>query len=808
MSSVSRSQLSAILRANSGTPSIYWPQTDLGQNVPGDNAYTTMRVYNDRALAAGIYNTTGTALLASGSRDANGMPTTAFSIKVAEGGVGQFAFDPSVTGTWYMEYQRVDQAVITWVNSSTGSITSHTFSGGLGKVQFTYTAGSSALLPAFDRGVTSIKVYDPTTAATAFASGSAAVPRYNTQYLRTLTPYAYGRMMDISAVNGDYVDTSAQTWPAVVNWADRRTPSNYHINEVPGFMAGIPLEWQVELCVVANRSGWFNISENSSDDCITQFATYVAQNLSAGTWAAFELGNERWNTGGGFYCYHKAGLAALVECQGAMAATSGNRFLGTSQGVVSFASDGTTATVVFSQSHGATTGTTVKVFQAQSGFTGFAPTGQTITVVNSTTITYPCTQASTGGTVTGLAVMGNLGFIALNANTPLIQAGLIGSNGDLSYHWHVRRAFQMAALVRAAFTAVGRSLSDCKPVLALQAGDQYAFGNKHVVTNITALFPGSQIKDRFTAIAVGGYFGADQTVLNPGYGYARTPHDASLATEAGVSAQIDQIVNNALGAYKYTAFVAFCRDQGVEPWGYEIGVDLTPAALETTPIRTAKEAYQTDYATYGAEIESNTLKWMRNLQALGFTKFGWYQCGAGSLASYGGFNLGQTADEIDYTTTPSGQSPKFRGLVDSLSVPATAYAEHAFPCTLSGWDCVGNEAVSTTAGVWPSLSGTNLPYNFASYVGPSTNGQTWRVWSEIARSATVNLNGDYTSGGATTIVVTPLGGTPVNMSVGASPISAGALGTCSITLQPGMNYVFISSASHASTTFIHSVQFS
>jgi hypothetical protein len=804
MTTISRFQLNSILRAYVPKTSFYWPQTDLGQNVPGDNAYTTMRVFNDRALAAGMYNTAGNALLPSGSRDANGMPTTAFSIKVAEGGVGQFAYDPSVTGTWYMEYQSSIQRNITWVNSNTGSITVHTFLSGTGRVQFTYTARSAALMPVFDGAVTDIKVYDPTTSATAIAGTS--VPRFNTQYLRTLVPYSYGRMMDISAVNGDYVTTSSFTWPSVINWTDRRTPTNYHLNDLDGMMAGIPLEWQVELCIASNKSGWFNISELASDDYITQFATYVAQNMPVGTWASFELGNERWNTGGGFYCYHKAGVAALTECHGSMAATSGNRFIGTSQGAVSFSSDGTTATVVFAQAHGATSGTTMKIFGAQTGFTGFAPVGATITVINSVTVTYPCSQASTGGTVTGVAVLGNSGFIALDASTQLVASGFLASAFDLSFYWHVRRTFQMAALVRAAFTAVGRSLSDCKPLQALQAGQQYLFGNKKVDTFITAIF-GVALSTRLTAIAIGGYFGAAQGVINPGFGYTKSQTDPSLVTSAAINTQVQQVVDSALGAYQYTSFISWVRAQGLEAWGYEIGMDLTTAPGESGAVRTAKDAYQVDYTNYGANIEAMTLKWMRNLQALGFTKLGWYQCGAGTQTGYGGFNLGQTPNEIDYTTPSSGQSPKFRGLVDSLTPPTSAYAEHAFPCVLSGWDCVGNEAVVITGGVWPALSGTNLPYGYASYQGPSSTGQTYRVWSETTQTVTCTVMGDNTSTSNRVISVQPLGGTANTFTAPHNTV-AGALGNCTITLTPGMNYVFISCATAPSNIFPHTVQFS
>lgn len=797
--------------STAGAGAVYWPTTDLGHNVPSDSSYTTMRIFNDRMLATTFYQTDLTTPISNANKDVNGWPQVQFGFKVAEGGVNQLAFDPSVTGTWYMIYQSTVQRTITFKNP-VSTITSHTFSGGVGKVQFTYTAGSSALAPIFDGAVSGIQCFDPTTSAGAIAG--TIPPLFNAQYLRTVTPYAYCRFMDITQINGDFVDTTNGTyspylWKQSVEWADRRTPTNYQLNREYGLSAGIPLEHQVSLLASSGKHGWFNISELASDDCITQFATYLATNMPVGQWSAFELGNERWNTGGGFYNYHKAGVAAMLECQASMASTSGNKFLGYSVNALTFASNGTTATVVFSQAHGATTGNSVKVIGALGGYTGFAPASATLTVVDSVTVTYPCSQPSTGGTVTALTVLGSSGFISLNSAAPLMSTtNLISSAFDLSFFWHIRRVFQMAALVRAAFTAVGRTLADCKPLLALQAGQQYYYGNKRIGTYISQVFSGAAMSSRLTALSIGGYYGASQGSVNPGFGYTKSASDAGLVTEAAVNTQVQQVVSSAIGNYFYTAFMPWARDQGLEVWGYEIGIDLAPVPGESTTTRNVKDAYQADYATYGTSIENMARDWLRNLQALGFTKLGWYYCSAGTLSGYGCFNLGQSANEIDYTTALNSQSPKFRGIIDSQNPPTSRYATHAFPCTLSGWDCVGNEAVVTTGGVWPSLSGTNLPYGYASYQGPNANGQTWFVWSEITQTVTVTLVGDYGSGSAQTLVVQPLGGTAVNMSVGAAPITAGVLGTCSIQLVPGMNYVFISSASHSTTTFIHSVQFS
>jgi Fibronectin type III domain len=888
---------------------IYWPTTYAGQNVPPDSSYTTMRIYNDRMqVGSPFYKSDYSALLPASSVDANGLPTTAFLFKACEGNAGQLAFDPSVTGTWYIIYSASVKRNITFLNNNS-TISSHTYSAGVGKVQFSYVAGGSALAVVFDGGVTAIQCYDPTTSATAIAGST--VQQFNAQYLRTFNPYNYGRFMDMSGVNGDYMDTTGVTyapyqWKSSVEFADRSTPTNFHLNSIKG-NAGMPLEWQIGLLTAVNKNGWFNISELASDDCITQFATFVATNMPVSLWSAFELGNERWNTGGGFYCYRKAGWAGAVETNAAQPAKT---YLPAA--ITSFSSDGSTATIVFASNHGASTGLPISMIGLASGYTGFAPTG-TLTVVSTTVLTYPCTQASTGGTVPASTVLNSWGWAALPqsewtvqqynlcalsfssdgvapgsswptatstmtvvynkphgattgqspkligfnsgfttyqpvagatltvvdsltitypctaaattnpvpALTVLPYAGILVLNGtdqlvsyltsvyDISQWWHIRRAFQMALLVKNAFIAAGRTVADCKPVFAFRAGTQYYYGARGYDSFIAGIFSGATLGSRFTAIAIGGYYGCNQQVIQSGFGFTKAASDPSLTTEAAIDTCVNQMVSAAIGAYAYTAICAWAKASGMEVWGYEIGMDVTTASGESTATRNAKDAYQADYTNYGASIEAQSKNWIRNLQLLGFTHYGWYQCGAGAYPGYGGFNLGQTPNEIDYTTALSGQSPKFRGIVDSQSPPTVRNTYHAFPCTLSGWDCVGNEAVVTTGGVWPSLSGLNLPYTGTlSYQGPLSNGQTWTVWSETTQTVTVTLTGNYTSGPAQTLVVTPLGGTPANISVGAAPISNALLGTCQIQLAPGMNYVFVSSASHATTTFIQSVQFS
>ena len=483
--------------------------------------------------------------------------------------------------------------------------------------------------------------------------------------------------------------------------------------------------------------------------------------------------------------------------------------------VLSFSSDGSTATVKFSQPHGGTTGSTPVIKGLNTGYTGFTPTGN-ITVVDSLTVTYPCTQAATTSPVAANVALIASGFVALNGASTLFSGSQISSIYDFSKFWHYRRADQMATLIRAAFTAVGRSLNDCKPLLALQAGDQYHFGNKQVNNFLGALKGNSNylLSSSFTAIAVGGYCSLDQP-LNAGFapllseGIVKTSYDGSLVTEAGVNTSLSEVATYAYGASFYSAFVSWCRAQGCEAWGYEVGNDLGPNSVhETSTMRTAKETYQADYVNYGAAQEAIYKAWIQSFQVAGFSKIGWYQCGSGTYAGEGTFNLGQTPNEIDYTTASASQSPKFRAILDSLAGPIPSL-RHVFPCVLSGYDCVGNEAVATVASQWPALDGTNLTYNYAGYVGPQSNGQAYYVWCNAATTATCTIVGDYTTSGAITVSVQPLnangtGGGSFALNASQSGV---ALGAVSISLQAGANYVFISASANATNVRLHTVAF-
>ena len=787
-----------------------FPSMAIGQNVPADASFSSLRVYNDRVLAAVFFTDFScVTVLPVTSQDATtGLPTTAFAFKLAQGALST---DPSVTGTWVVNYAAPVQRGLTITTGSGISLISHTFTAGVGKILISYTQNSSALIAAFDGGVTALSCYDPTIFAIWNTGGTP--PRYSSQFLGTTPQYDYLRMMDLSRVNGDFV--LANSWPDTIEWVDRRTPTNAYLDLGAGAPGGLPIEWQVELCNTANKPGWFCIPLLASDDYVTQFGTYVAQNLNTGLTADFESWNEGWNTAGGFWNYRKAGYAGQTEAVAFKSAPTTD-WIRTYKGgcyISTVSSDGTTATLSFSggTGHGQTVGSSTlvpKVVGANSGYTTFGATGP-MTVVDAFTITYPTAQPSTGGAIAATTALASGGFVALNGAAGIFTGANFASNFDFSRWWRYRRAYQVAKLVRDAFAAVGRQASDCRPVLALQAGAgdsaQYTFGAKGIISFIAAQFSGGLLKDRFKAVAFGGYLSLDQGsgFVNSGFGLSAnsrfTPQDAP-----SVLSQLDAMASVAYGCYSYGTSAAWVKDQGLELWGYEIGLDTIGAGGQSTTTQNACTAANGDPG-----IQPIITKWVQGFVAMGFARIGWFQCGAGSYATFGCFNLGQSAAELTAETPAANQSPKYKGLMAAKTPWTTPQPRHVVPCTLSGYDCVGNEAVITVGGSWPSLSGANLPGG--TYPGPNNSGEAYDVWleSQTPQTVTVTLAGDYTTAGAITISAQPCNGAGTGGgSFALSGIhTASTLGSCTVTLQPGPNYVFISASANAANVFPHTVQF-
>lgn len=109
-------------------------------------------------------------------------------------------------------------------------------------------------------------------------------------FLKRWSGVACLRFMDFMATNN-----SEQS-----SWQNRPA-----LNEAGFSTKGAPVELMVDLANRLDADAWFCIPHKADDDYVTQFASYVKQNLKPHLRAWFEYSNELWN--GGFSQTHYAG---------------------------------------------------------------------------------------------------------------------------------------------------------------------------------------------------------------------------------------------------------------------------------------------------------------------------------------------------------------------------------------------------------------------------------------------------------------------------------------------------------------------
>lgn len=838
----------------------YWPTSKIGVNVAVDQNYSTKPVFSDRSLAFGANSlrAIGGGMLQPTDFDATThYPNKSYQFTAV---ANPEATNTRNQGTWTFVYNATQQLTVTANSAPTGSSQlSSTWDSGTGNgvIQWNigYANGTATWIcqvtvPSGAQ-ITSAQLYPP------YVNYSTD-PFWQPQFLRTLQPYAYLRFMDWSGVNGDYYTTAAKTaFPLAVNWADRITPATVHTNSMVAngyYQRGYPLEWQVGLCNTLSKDGWFNLSLNSTDDCVTQFATYLASNLSAGLKCTVELGNEAWNPFLG--CYAKCQIAAMAQVAAVPRADNTYAsYWSVNAGTLSC--DGTRITITTTNPHGITgntdgvTGNYIYIGGIASSYAAYAPKQNTIFRVDSTTsVSYPVSQAATPGSCAVISnvaatswLASNTSIVSLNAgnttngtmaaaantNTNLI-CGILATGGTPTLYmytqWFRQREYDVMLLVRAAFAAAGRA-NDVATVYSIQAGQGLTFFQS--ADKILGVSGRTQpLNQVYTAINVGSYLTLSeggtvyqtQTVgfFNPvlnGTTSIGTSSTAAATIVANAQAQLRAVCDVGYGMYGYGMIASYAASKGLGLRCYEVGVD-TSSFSATADMTTVNLV---DSGTPSSSIRTIVKEWLWNLQALGFTHMGWYTEGGTSQQNGTGcFNLSATADAQDPTLSSSGWAPKFAGLLDAMSAPALIssrpqnfkrVSNHVCPCTLSGYDYVGNEAVYVNPTSWPDLYTTYDPAQVYSFYGPNRNGKTYYFWSETAVTATLSMTGHCTSTGNQTLTVQVLGqaspaGTLTAPARGGSASSAVSFGSVSVSLQPGPNWVFISAPTPTSV-FPHSV---
>jgi hypothetical protein len=128
---------------------------------------------------------------------------------------------------------------------------------------------------------------------------------FNPDYLRVLKDFRTVRMMNFmeasprkdACPSADPAKTTCllqeRTWAQRAKMDDAMWGGSYLTPALQRY--GVPLEVMVALANQLNINPWFTIPHNANDDYVTNFATYVRDNLKPSLKAHIEYSNEAWN---------------------------------------------------------------------------------------------------------------------------------------------------------------------------------------------------------------------------------------------------------------------------------------------------------------------------------------------------------------------------------------------------------------------------------------------------------------------------------------------------------------------------------
>ncbi len=112
--------------------------------------------------------------------------------------------------------------------------------------------------------------------------GRLVTNRFSSSFLDRLRPYQALRFMDWMRTNGSTVTT----------WSSRPQPTYARFSTEKG----VPAEIMVELANVSEKSPWFTMPHQATDDFVLNFATVVRDNLLPSLTVYVEYSNEVWNS--------------------------------------------------------------------------------------------------------------------------------------------------------------------------------------------------------------------------------------------------------------------------------------------------------------------------------------------------------------------------------------------------------------------------------------------------------------------------------------------------------------------------------
>jgi hypothetical protein len=248
-------------------------------------------------------------------RDANGWPTSDASICVFDDRVNQpwngpdpNAVPPDISGTYYLSFHGEatvaapswDYPLVTMQNQTYDPRTNTTTADvvvpeGQEFVILDFTDTQRTPDSPTNTGITDVKLIQP-----GYDPGTTQL--FTNNLLNALKPFGTLRFMDAEGINNYPVSVGNQL--NILNWSQRRLPSDSSQADMYGGKIGVAWEYVIQLANQTNTDLWINIPGPATDDYITQLAKLIRDGdtvngvsypgLKPGLKVYLEYSNEVW----------------------------------------------------------------------------------------------------------------------------------------------------------------------------------------------------------------------------------------------------------------------------------------------------------------------------------------------------------------------------------------------------------------------------------------------------------------------------------------------------------------------------------
>lgn len=627
-------------------------------------------------------------------------------------------------------------------------------------------------------------------------------PAFTDYENRVNAEFATLRTMDLDQVNSS----------TLTDWASRNTLTNWHqASDRYQFgqnSNGIPNERIVSLYTEAGAQTLWRCAPTQLTT-FTAWASTMRTTLPVGKKIVVEFSNETWNSEF-IYTYHANYYAALVATGARRLAynnatyssndTLGTAYFASRANISGITCNGVTATMTFDAAHGLSNGNLVTrglqagwdVGSVGSLIPAVAVTSVAYTVASATTITYPCTA---NGTMS-MAPNGAAGVYF--TPTSVLLTGLDGIY-NLTFRQHALRTRALGIACKAEFAAGGRS-ADLDVTLQWRSGaidnmrEMLAFID--YVDSVDSL-GGTEVIDSI-GFAVYCDLSLDRIV---GAGLADQTSVAVTATQILDAIETQVTGDNANRAFMLDNYVALARDSGKKLRVYELGIDT----------RYAWNAYggtnhtNVNLANASARIQDIFVKLFDAFVRAGVDQMNFYRLAVGPYDNTGCFYIGTNVVETDPATASGSQSYRLQAIEQVLDSAPDAHTRHLLSTNGTQLTIDGRDRIFYTywtgsdpfpqlddGGYFENLNDTHLGYEFT---------------APASGSYKLQIRALLTTTGTDTLQIRQRGVNVASCAIanrGGSNAVDESLATVTLTLEKGVNYIYIGglSSQAASTVTI------